>query len=225
MKTQERRLARELRRREGSSIKEIARRLGVSQSSVSIWVRDVELTPQQLETLRQRVSDGRRSGRAIVAARRRHERCEFQESGRSLARRAEPLHVAGCMLFWAEGSRSRNTVRFTNSDPQMVRLFVRFLQTYVEVRDEDLRVTCNLFADHLTRQQDIERFWLDTLGLPLSCLCRSTLNTYSKHSKKKRQNRLPYGTCRIAVSRTSVVQSLYGSIQEYAGFERPEWLD
>jgi hypothetical protein len=36
---------------------------------------------------------------------------------------------------------------------------------------------------------------------------------------------LPYGTCRIVVSRTRVVQSIYGAIQEYAGFDRPAWLD
>jgi hypothetical protein len=36
---------------------------------------------------------------------------------------------------------------------------------------------------------------------------------------------LPYGTCRVVVSRTSVVQSIYGAIQEVVGFERDAWLD
>jgi hypothetical protein len=51
------------------------------------------------------------------------------------------------------------------------------------------------------------------------------VNVYSKYSKKKRLNKLPYGTCRVAVSRTRIVQSLYGAIQEIGGFDRPEWLD
>jgi hypothetical protein len=38
-------------------------------------------------------------------------------------------------------------------------------------------------------------------------------------------NRLPHGTCRVSVYRTLVVQHIYGAIQEYADFERPEWLD
>jgi hypothetical protein len=79
--------------------------------------------------------------------------------------------------------------------------------------------------DHLERQREIERFWLDIVGLPETSLCKSTVNTYSKYSKKKRQNKLPYGTCRVTVSRTRVAQSIYGSIQEYAGFERPAWLE
>jgi transcriptional regulator with XRE-family HTH domain len=41
---------------------------------------------------------------------------------------------------------------------------------------------------------------------------------------KKRQNKLPYGTCRLKVCDTSLVQSIYGAIQEYAGFDREEWL-
>src|SRR5438874_11235641 len=46
MKTNERRLARELRT-QGQSVKEIARRLGVPRGSVGRWVRDVPLTPDQ----------------------------------------------------------------------------------------------------------------------------------------------------------------------------------
>ena len=50
------------------------------------------------------------------------------------------------------------------------------------------------------------------------------VNVYSKYSQKKRQNRLPYGTCRVSVCRTRIVQHIYGAIQEYGGFDRPEWL-
>jgi hypothetical protein len=48
---------------------------------------------------------------------------------------------------------------------------------------------------------------------------------YSKYSQKKRVNKLPYGTCALIVRSTRVLQTIYGSIQEYAGFDRPEWLD
>lgn len=40
MKTWERQRARELRAVEGASIKEIARLVGVSRSSLSLWVKD-----------------------------------------------------------------------------------------------------------------------------------------------------------------------------------------
>ncbi len=129
------------------------------------------------------------------------------------------------MLYWAEGSKSRNAVQFVNSDPAMVRYFVGFVRRHFAVPDEAFRVACNLFADHAERQREIEQFWLDTLGLPSSSLRKSTVNVYSKHSKKKRCNKLPYGTVRVCVHSTHIVQSIYGSIQEYGGFDRPEWLD
>jgi hypothetical protein len=128
------------------------------------------------------------------------------------------------MLFWAEGSRRVNAVVFTNSDPGMQRFFVDFLRRFYGVPDERVRVTCNLFADHLRRQREIEQHWLDVLRLPRSCLLASTVNVYSRHSKRKRLNMLPYGTCRVTVNSVDIVQSLYGAIQEYAQVERPEWL-
>ena len=107
----------------------------------------------------------------------------------------------------------------------MVRFFVRFLRESFGVRDEKIRVTCNLFADHLARQEEVEQFWLDLLELPRTCLFKSIVNFYSWHSQRKRQNMLPYGTCRVTVHETWLAQHVYGAIQEYAGFERPAWLD
>ncbi len=129
------------------------------------------------------------------------------------------------MLYWAEGEKDRNALRFSNSDPEMVRFFVSFIKTSFDLADEEIKVTCYLFADHVERQREVERFWLEVAQLPEQSLCKSYVNVYSKHSKKKRTNRLPYGTVRVTVCRTRVIQSIYGSIQEYAGFDRESWLD
>ena len=123
-------------------------------------MRDIELTPDQHAALQLRnVAYNRQmSGTWKQAANRRAERVSYQEEGRELARGGDPLYVAGCMLFWAEGGKHRNTLRFTNSDPEMVRFFVAFLRTCFQIDDEQIRLTCNLFADHLERQREIERF-------------------------------------------------------------------
>jgi len=127
------------------------------------------------------------------------------------------------MLFWAEGSRERNAVKFTNSDPEMMAFFMRFLRGHLGVTNDMVGIWCNLFADHQQNRERIEQFWLDTLELPRSALGKSTVNVYSKHSTKRRQNVLQYGTCRISVYRTRIVQILYGAIQELAGFDRSRW--
>jgi hypothetical protein len=224
MKTKERKLARHLRQ-EGRSMKEISRIVGCSLSSVSNWTRDVALTPGQCAALRSR--NPSINGQLVAAANRSRalgQRQAFQDAGHSAAQRGSLIHAAGCMLYWAEGSKSRNSVLFVNSDPAMARYFVDFLRACFAVPPEKFRVDCNLFADHIARQREIEQFWMETLDLPPTCLRKSTVNVYSKHSKKKRRNKLPYGTVRVCVHSTEIVQSIYGSIQEYGGFERPEWL-
>ena len=119
----------------------------------------------------------------------------------------------------------RNSLQFCNSDPEMVRFFVRFLRRYFEIADEQIRITCYLYADHQQRQSEIERYWLGVAGLTEASLCRSVVNRVSRSSKRKRFGSLPYGTCRVVVNRTAVVQSVWGAIQEYAGFRRDAWLE
>ena len=227
VKTRERDEARRLRREEGRSVREIATLLEVSRSSVSLWVRDIELTPSHHAALVRRNPrfTNQRNGSIANRERSRARRLDYQRRGRELARRHNAFYLAGCMLWWAEGAKNRNAVRFTNSDPAMARLFVRFLSQCFGVRRDEISIYCNLFADHEKRQREIEQYWLDRLELPSSSLRQSVLNRYSKYSKKKRTNKLPYGTCRVVVHSTEIVQTMYGSIQEFAGFERPEWLD
>jgi transposase-like protein len=227
MKTHERAEARRLRREEGRSVKEIERLLGVARSTASRWVRDIPLTSAQRSALKQRnpIYNGQFAGAATNAERGRARRLAYQERGRLRARRADSLYVAACMLYWAEGDKGRNAVRLANSDPGVIRHFAEFLRVEFGVTDEQFRVTCNLFADHETRKTEIEDFWLATLGLRRACLCKSIVNRYSKYSEKKRKNKLPYGTCRISVHSTEIVQTIYGSIQEFVGFDRADWLD
>jgi hypothetical protein len=198
----------------------------VSRSSASLWVRDVPLTEEQIAELHRRsaTSPGQLAGAAANAALGRARRFSSQLEGRTRVGAGDRLHLAGCMLFWAEADKHRNGVRLANSDPDLLRLFVAFLRRCYDADVSRIAVSCNLFADHLERQRQIEDFWLRTLGLPRSCLRKSIVNVYSKYSQKKRRNKLPYGTCKVSYSDTAVVQSIYGAIQEYAGFDRPAWL-
>lgn len=221
VKTVERLEARRLRQEEGLSMKEIARVVGVSLSSVSLWVRDIELDTVKNASMRSRAAQRRGEASAAQA---RALRRDAQERGREQVRQGNPLHLAGCMLFWGEGDKCRNGVRLSNSDPDLLRLFVAFLRHCYHADVGRIAVTCYLFTDHIERQLEVEEFWLRTLELPTSCLRKSIVNVYSKHSQKKRCNKLPYGTCKVAYNDTPVVQSIYGAIQEYASFDRPEWL-
>jgi transcriptional regulator with XRE-family HTH domain len=87
MKTEERLRARELRAARGLSIREIASILDVSRGTVSVWVRDIELTSAQRETLavRNPALNPSFNGSELRARRALDARLEYQAEGRALA--------------------------------------------------------------------------------------------------------------------------------------------
>jgi hypothetical protein len=222
----EREEARRLRREEGLALRVIAARLDVALSSVSLWTRDIELTEAQHERLRQAnpIYNQQLRGQAGRSASARAARLAAQEHGRALARQADPEHLAGCMLHWAEGSNARNSVVFTNSDAEMLRAYLRFLRGPCEVEDERIALSVNCHLNNGLSVAEIEAWWLAQLDLPARALRAATVNRPSTASRWGR-NVLVYGTARLSVHSTFLMQSIYGAIQEYAGFDRPAWLD
>ena len=227
VKPDERALARRLRADEGLSLREIAARVGVAVSTVSLWVRDVELTPEQEAALEARnpARNGQLLGARNSSARRRGERRAAQEHGRDLARTGEPGYAAGCMLYWGEGSKNRNEAILVNSDPALVASFLAFLRQYYDLADSQVALSVNCFLNNGLTLAEIEAWWLERLGLPPTCLRAATVNAASSASRRRRYRVLRHGTARVAVHSTFVVQSIYGGIQEIAGIDRPEWLD
>lgn len=227
MKPIEQTEARRLRKEEGCSVREIQRRLRVSRSSVSRWVKDIELTPDQLADLAARnpILNAQMNGARARADRARAVRRLAQAEGRAAARAGDPFHAAACMLYWGEGSKTRNVVELTNSDPMVVTFFLRFLRWFFEVPDIRVRIQCNVHAADVDRVVEIEDYRLDALALSRESLTKSMVNSVPRSSLQKRRNLLPQGTCRLTVCDTAVVQHIYGAIQEYGGFDRPGWLD
>jgi hypothetical protein len=227
LKREERELARRLRRVDGLPIRVIAERVGVSLGSVSVWVRDIELTAQQRAALdaANPARNGQRLGAANNSKRCRAERADAQQHGRALARKGDPLHIQGCMLHWAEGSKRRNSVTFTNSDDAVMDVFVRFLRQCYGVTDDRMTLSVNCFLGNGLTINEIQDWWLQRLCMPASCIRTPAINRVSTASKRLKARVLPYGTARLTVHSTFIVQSIYGAIQEYAGIDRPEWLD
>jgi len=216
--------ARQLRR-EGHSLGDIAAQVGVVKSTVSYWVRDIELDDSQILALDEAKRARLRAQNRGAKANRdkfRAMRTAYQQAGRLRAREnPTPLHLMGCMLYWAEGAKGRTEVAFVNSDPVMVLIFCRFLKEELSIPDERivLQVTSHSLDIEVNEKQN--QYWRNFLGLPQSCL-RKTV--YKEGNPKARHRILENGICRIAVHRGEVLQHIYGAIQAYAGIDKPEWL-
>lgn len=215
----------------GMPFKRIAARLNVSVSTVHSWTRDIRLTPEQ-RTHNLRGPRGPQNplhiARRVETWRRKHreQRRAYQEEGRQRARRGDALHIAGCMLYWAEGAKQRNILTLANSDVAMLQFFVRFLRESLSVKPEDCRIRLNVYTNNGLPLKEIERHWLRALELPASCLRGHSLNHYPTSSSGKKRKKLPYGVCSLTVARsTHLLQHIFGAIQEYADFDEPRWLD
>ena len=213
-------VARALRAEHGTPVKELARLLQVSAGTISVWVRDIEIDPEQM---RRNMS---RSARAATwSAVNRERRRGYQEEGRRRARPGDLQHMAGCMLYWAEGSKGRNSVVLTNSDGHMLRYFARFLRETFEVPSASMAVRLNVYLGNGLSLAQVEEHWLELLDLDRSSLRKHAINHFPT-STSGRKRTLPYGVCTLRVLRsTRLVQHIYGAIQEYAGFDEPRWLD
>lgn len=209
-------------RREGHTIPEIAKQLGVSKGSVSAWVRGIVLTEDEKQKLLENKERARMVSRFAGGKRNREKHLElrkaYQEAGRIKAQEGSRLHLIGCMLYWAEGAKRRNHLHFVNSDVEMLRLFQRFLYQELNVQPDEIRLQIHVHDEGQITQA--ETYWLKQLDLPQTAL----MKTQVKEGSETRRNRLEHGVCAITLNNTEVVMHIYGAIQEYAGFENPAWL-
>ena len=129
------------------------------------------------------------------------------------------------MLYWAEGSKSRNTVKLANSDVELVAFFCRFLRESLHVADARMRLALNVYLGNGLTIEEIEDHWLQALGLPRSCLRKHTVNCKPTSSSGRKKNKLPFGVATVSVQSTELVQHIYGAIQQYASFDNRIWLD
>ena len=124
-------LGRDLRR-SGLSYGEIMELVPVKKSTLATWCRDVALTEEQIEAIRAR-TPGQSGVPKDTGRRRREEIARVRAAARSRAEHllADPMWVAGVVLYWAEGAKSRNRVSLANSDPRTLRLFVAWVRRYL----------------------------------------------------------------------------------------------
>jgi len=135
----------------------------------------------------------------------------------------DPEFIFGCALFWAEGTKSRNQVSFCNTDKKMMLFFVNFLKKYFNISSEQFALSVNCYLNNGLTLEQIQKYWLDLLELPESCLRGCTIK--SKYYDGKKSGKYPYGVCRIGVYKTEIAQQIYGAIKEMIGDKSDSWLD
>lgn len=91
----------------------------------------------------------------------------------------------GIALYLGEGTKKGHGVRFTNSDPSIIRLFLRFLYRVCGVRKGKVKAWINYFDD--STYQEVLSFWTRETGIEESNFYKPfvrerKLGTYKKRS-------------------------------------------
>jgi hypothetical protein len=157
-KVKEQERARALRA-QNRTLADIAQTLGVSKSSVSLWVRDVPFTP----SLRLR-GPHRRPHPAHEAKLRQIEELNREGMERLRVLTEEALFAAGIALYTGEGSKTDGEVRFSNSDPKMVRLFCTWFRRFFKV--DETRMHGRLYLHQGLDLSEAEAFWSAVANIP-----------------------------------------------------------
>lgn len=218
-KTLEKEKARVLRQ-QGESIKEIARTLGLSSSSVSYWCRDIVLSPTQIARLQERQRSAGLKAVLKYAEIKRRVRIEKEKALVSLGKREvgklnkRELFLVGSALYWGEGYKSGNgELGFTNSNPEMIRFILRWFREIFKIHNADFILRVSVNRQHTSRIKEIEKWWSEKTNIPLSQFSKSSL---IKTSAKKVYVNLSvhYGTLRVKVRRgTDLRRRILGGIE------------
>jgi hypothetical protein len=209
--------ARELRA-QGRTYEEIATELGVSKSSVSLWVRDL---PRQdrlsYEEFRRRNRDGLSKFWAEENARReaRRQAVSARAAAQVGALSDREVLIAGAIAYWCEGTKNKphrrnDDVVFINSDPGLIVFFLRFLAV-AGIACE--RLTCRVSIHESADVAAAHRFWRGVTGLPECQFGKPTLKHHNPKTIRKNVGEDYHGCLTIRVRLSA---DLYRRIEGWA---------
>lgn len=167
-KSKEKIIARNLRK-QGRSMKEIAKLVHVSKSSVSIWCQDIELSPRQIEKLHHQMVIGSYKGRMIGARKQMEARLQkikmYEKQGLLKIGKISNrnLFMVGLGLYFGEGNKGRR-FQFTNSNPALVKLIIKWLKKCFGVNKKRLKLEILINQIHYYRKDVVKKYWISITG-------------------------------------------------------------
>jgi len=205
-------------RRRGLSYREVLLQVPfkLSRSTISAWCKNIALTPEQLDRIDQLFRNGSYRGRLLGPKTTQRRRTAEVEAIKAAARaevaqlRKNELWLAGLMLYWAEGSKTKD-IGFSNSDPRMIRLIMKWFRQVCRVPEEKFMVYLHLHSGQ--DEQAMKVFWSGATGLLLSQFGKSYVK---QEGTGHRKNRLYHGTVAIKICNRNLFHTLLGWIEGFS---------
>jgi hypothetical protein len=142
----------------GRTLQDIADTLGVAKSSVSLWVRDIDVEIRRGTPVR------RRPNALHLAKLAEIEECNKQGAARIGTLSDEAFLAAGAALYAGEGSKGDGKITFANTDSAMVHFFCTWLRRFFTIDESRLRV--RVYLHEGLDLEAAERHWSEVTDVP-----------------------------------------------------------
>lgn len=199
-------------RKKGFSYNEIKEIVPVGHGTISRWCCGVELTEKQKNKIKNKKRNTPLIKNLIETSIRNKEQDKrwANRIGNKVKIDKDALLVAGAMLYWAEGynSEKNQSAIFTNTNPEMVKIMMRFLRELLLVDNSKMKVMVRI-----SEKGDImkvEDYWSKVTGLSIDRFQKPEILKLKENSKSL--ERCPNGICRISVYDVTVRRKIYNLI-------------
>ncbi len=195
-------------RKRGYSIKELKAIIGVSKSTLSAWIQDVELSEKAKSRLRRNYTKGQIASQKTIAEQTRLKNLEASTFASTILPKAilnTNIQAIVCaMIYQCEGAKSiRSSITFTNSDPRLIASFLFLLRNSFNVNESRFRILMHLHKYHNENIQ--KEFWSTVTGIPKEQFQK----TYLKPSSGKYKKEGYPGCIKVYYSDVSVARKLH----------------
>lgn len=206
-------------RQEGASLKNIAKQVGVSKSTVSLWVRGLELTEDARNTIANSYTNGQKAARKTLLARTAGRLLQAKEQAELLIRGVEFSNkdalILCSLLYWCEGAKgpNDNDLTFSNSDPLLVSSYLSLLRRSVHLEETKLRALVHLHEYHDEATQ--LNFWSEVTNIPL---VQFTKTYWKPHTGKRIKPDYP-GCIHIGYHDVTVSRQIHATARAFLASE------
>lgn len=214
-------------RKRGFSYSDIQIKLNIPKSTIVSWVRDVKLTKDQKEKLKIRRSETAKANieKKISRNFRMIEAIKISSTKEIKEISRRELWLIGIILYWKLRNRNdvKNGVRFTSSDPELIKIFIKWLQDVGGIEDKEIKF--DIFIRNNKREEAIN-FWSKITGFPEESfpyiykqVIKRSRESNPEIKKRKSYHKAEFGLLRIRVKSSSMLaRQLAGwieAIQDY----------
>lgn len=194
-------------RQSGKSYSEILEEIPVAKSTLSRWLRDVDLSEPQKQRLTEKKKKAQRRGAEIVQQKRIEKTKLIKKKARNEIDEVSEreLWLVGIALYWAEGTkekphRTSTPVGFANSDEKMVKLYIKWLLDVVGINSNDINCRIYIHKNCKDRIEEVKNYWREHTGLKEQNFNQVYYKKHNPKTNRKNTGKSYNGMLRIRVS-------------------------